>query len=456
MSFKVLLVSPGNTIISEPRQTWIRSGVYEVVSIMRKAGADVIFWDEITQGHLRQVPEDLNLCCISGLTPSRIRANRLAEWFKICRYKVLAGGMDVTGLYNEQGEEDLLSHFDSIAPGRLTVSLCKRIFDDCKANSLQSVYIADPTDPYEWNIPAHDLVNPAMYLAPGSYRSSSGCQFNCGFCSVRLVCGNKPQCKPISILQKEFETLPKSRVYVDASDNVAADYDYFTTELLPFIESRKIRWMTEMSAAHLLANQEEGRQDLFAPLKKSGAIGIYFGVEDPYVKISGKSLPVERYEEVVRKLHENKMLAIGSFIFDIFDGKNAETEESIKRTVDWMIRTKFDIVQISLLSLLPGTAFREIAIKKVTNIDHNPEHYDGCWPTRQHPNLSPEKRIELMADAYKRFYSFGNILRRRTIGSPMIPYYLTNLFAHKCGARWRQSFDSAYWQRTRWETESGR
>lgn len=443
-ALRVLLVAPGKSKDDGGGRTWIPSGLLEVATIMRKAGATVFYHDETTRGHIKEVPK-VDLCCVGGLTTSRLRAKDLAKLFHRLGYKVLAGGMDVTGLYKE-GDFEELRHFDIKVVGHLTESLCVEVFNDFRSECCREYYFTN--EPIEWHIPAHDLVDPKKYLAP-AYRSSQGCSHNCSFCTIKLVCGETTVCKDAEILEEELLSLPRSLIQVDAADNFGAPYDFIMNVVFPLRNRIRHPWAAEISAIHLLGDEKAGRNELFSSLRKANACAVYFGVENPFVKISDKSLPTEAYEEVVRKLHENRIVAIGSFILDLFDSESkADTEESIRKSFDWMTKTNFDIVQLSMLALLPGSELRKRARRENAIIDYNPEHYCGGFPTRAHP-LSPETRINLYAEGYKRFYSPHHILGR-VFGTRPVPNLIANLHAKHVSKNWSKQNDFDYWTSTRW------
>ncbi len=414
---KIALIMPGRGQIQSKGlkrvKPWLPSGaLYEIAGTTPK-GYEIVIWDEFAQGPITEetLPE-ADLYGISGLSTSRYGAHRVAELVQSRGGKVIAGGMDVTGQFFEGHQQELLKHFNSIVPGRLTTRLWAEILEDSTKGKLKLVYQADPEEPWEFVVPRHDLIDPKLYFAPAAIRTSAGCREACPFCTVNLVLGGRRvvYCKPAEILEAELEILPESKILVDTADALGANYKHTIDVALPILRASGRHWLAELTIKNLLGidDMDEGRKELITPMAQSGCAVVYIGIESIFSRVSGKSPGRESTEEAIRRAHDSGLLVLGSIILDVAGN---ETEDSIKETVEWVITQKLDFVQYSLLGLLPGSQTRRIALQQGTIIDDDPEHLDCAWPTIAHP-LSPEQRIELLQWAYRETYSFSNSFRR--------------------------------------------
>lgn len=448
---KIALIMPGRSQIKTVKgKPWLPAcSLYEIAGIVSAtdSATEIVMCDELSGERLN--PQNLpraDWYWISGYTPSRLRAYELASMIRGLGYKVLGGGMDVTGQHHDGAGEELIRVFGSYVVGILTSELCARLLQDFHRDELQPLYQATACDIPEWIISRHNLIIPDRQIIPGVYRSSRGCRHRCPFCSVHLMYPNL-ECIPPTIFEQTLPMLQKSLVQMDYADDYGGDPDYIKEVVLPIRKRFAHPWLTETSAVSLLGDSKH--PGLLGVTSAAGCIGYFVGIESRNSKVSDKSLPCEGYEELVRAVHGEGSMILSSLILDR-DPK--ATVESVQDEIHWAVDQKFDFAQFSLLSAHVGTKSRELALKHNFIIDDNPEHYDGAWPTVAHPNLSPKDQIELLQYAYRTFYSPANIGKRLWANHAhrkLILGAYRQIVASSSGF-WK-SYNYDYWQRTRVE-----
>lgn len=429
-------------------KSWLPSGSLLEVAGMTSMMHEVVLYDELAQGPLtaETLPE-ADFYGLSGLSTSRFGSYRLAAIIHEKGKKVIAGGMDVTGHYDEGYASELLLNYDSIAVGRLTSRLWAKILADFQKDQLDRVYKAGSSEPWEFAVPRHDLIRPDLYFCPAMIRSSVGCNESCAHCTVHRIVGGRRilRCKSGDMLDKEFAILPESKYMADISDSWGADYSHTVGMVLPRLRDSGRGWFIEATAKNLLGIGE-GRKELITPMGKNGCLFAYIGIESLVGKVGAKSLDVVQVEEVIKRLHDAGILVVGSFIMDV-TGK--EIFDSYKYTADWIVRNKLDFTQFSLCAALVGSDTRRLAINQGRLIDNNPEHYDGAWPTIEH-QMSPKERIEGLRWIYNEVYSPLNIAKRTwRLGGlrqkPMV--VIANSFIRSSMAGWKVGYE--HWLKTR-------
>jgi len=190
----------------------------------------------------------------------------------------------------------------------------------------------------------------------------------------------------------------------------------------------------------------DNRESLIGPMADAGCMGVYIGIESIHRRVGAKSPKRQVVEQAIKAAHQAGLIVMGSMILDI---TGTETEESIKKTVEWVIDQGLDLLQYSLLAALPGSLTRQLAIAEGRLISVNPEHCDGAWPTVEHPILSPKQRIELLRDAYYRTYSVAGV-GRRILGHSNRPLNIfANTIVNKMAHRWWDKVDYDHWEKTR-------
>jgi len=399
---------------------------------------------ESTQGRLtpRRLPK-ADLYGISGYSTSRLGAYKLATTIRADGGQVIAGGMEVTGRLTEGYGDELLAQHGAIVDGRLTPAVMARIVSDAGSKQLKGIYRVEDGELWAWGPPRHDQVRRKHARLRAVVQSSAGCPYTrfCPFCTVHLISESKIHEKPLDILAAELKTLPRHMILVDAADTFGCGHRNHTDEVLKLYKRTHQRWVTETTLEKLVGYN--GQPALLGPMKDSGCVGAYIGIEDIEGAIGKKGMPRDQVEEAIREIHNAGLMILGSFVLD---GKGNETRESIKETVAWIIDNRLDLVQLSLIAALPGS----VTQREEKIISCYPGHLDGAWPTIERP-LSPKDRIESLAGAYEEIHSKENIKRRisHLHGWQHTLAWWANWQIHKTAKRWRAKNTYDYWCKTR-------
>lgn len=137
-------------------------------------------------------------------------------------------------------------------------------------------------------------------------------------------------------------------------------------------ENLKISWQC-------CARIEHVDFELLKLMQKAGCWEIEYGIESgdkEILKLMRKGVNLEKAREVIRMTHELGIHARGNFIF----GNIGETEESLQRTIRYILSTDLDYVQQSFLTPYPGSEVYRIAenygefdkdIRKMSNLTIN-------------------------------------------------------------------------------------
>ena len=135
-------------------------------------------------------------------------------------------------------------------------------------------------------------------------------------------------------------------------------------------------------------------------MKRAGCLNLHVGLEsaDPGVlKKSAKGIGRERMSEFVRDAHRAGIHIHGDFLL----GLEGESEESLRRTIDWAVGLNVDTAQFQVIIPFEGTPLYNSLCRQGRLKDGYPDY----------PEL-PVARIQALSrQAYRRFY-----LRPRQLG----------------------------------------
>jgi radical SAM superfamily enzyme YgiQ (UPF0313 family) len=365
-------------------------------------------------------PIDLNdgfqgadLVAISVMSKTAYRAYQIADACREKGIKVVLGGIHPTVL-----PEEASAHADVVVVGEAEI-LWPRVIADFQANRLQRFYRQDGVvDMNHSPVPQRGIFksHSRSYVPLDVVQTTRGCPFDCDFCTVNPVFGSRFRMREIEKVVAEVQGLTRWGILF-ADDNVIGNVPYFQ-KLFTALEPLKLRWIGEASLAGL-----DNEQNLKI-LQKSGCKALFIGFESlsPQLKTIGKpqNNPA-RYGEVIRKLHDHGIIAYAAFIF----GFDFDDPSVFERTVEFAIANKVILAQFAILTPYPGTRLYTRLQAEGRLLQ------DKWWLVPNQEILAPHFRPQLMEPeqlregwkwAWREFYSFSSIWKRKDFWPALHPY----------------------------------
>jgi p-methyltransferase len=172
------------------------------------------------------------------------------------------------------------------------------------------------------------------YVPTVQMRTARSCAFACAFCRYPVVAGALTLAS-LPVIEAELRHLHDAGV-----ENVVFVDDTFNVPLPRFkqicrmmIANRfRFRWFSYFRCS----NADDATYEL---MRESGCQGVFLGIESgdqAILERMNKFAAVARYEEGVRKLNACGITTFASLII----GFPGETEDSVKRTIDFIERTE--------------------------------------------------------------------------------------------------------------------
>jgi len=238
-------------------------------------------------------------------------------------------------------------------------------------------------NPDEIPLPAYDMLDMTKY-AYVVLMCTRGCPYNCSFCELPLIHGNKARCRPAEVISKELELAlslnPKLEIrYEDEFIGLEMER---TSKILDVIRSKGVG---QFRAA---ARPDGINDEVLKKLKAAGCTNLYIGMEsgsDEVLKINKRSIDVKKILEIAEMFKNNDMLFHGGFIL----GLPGETKDTLEQTLEIALKccdATFSVVQKNfdqLLDQMPfklivensRTEFNLLAPNPGTEIFKDPEKY---------------------------------------------------------------------------------
>lgn len=254
---------------------------------------------------------------------------------------------------------------------------------------------------------------------------AKGCMYNCKFCNFEKQGATRRAGDELKAdMIRNYELFgTTSYFFMDDcfNDTKAKVYEICNAILsLPF----KIDWVSYARVDVAVRFPET--LDLMI---RSGARGLFWGLEtfDHSVgKRVGKGTHPDLVKEMllrIRKDYGNQCLSMGSFII----GLPGETEESLERTLDWIVETKaLHLIYNPVLSIRPYSERLDKAVIHYADFSKNPQKY-GFDEVRFEPDYywRHSTMDSIRAEEIRRHWRDRMLENRTGIGS-----FITSIFQY--------------------------
>lgn len=367
--------------------------------------------DESVQG----IPfhKDFDIVGISCLTGTAPRAYEIAARFRAKKAAVVLGGVHVTLRPGEAAR-----HADAIVTG-FAEETWGQLLRDFVNGRMKPVYKSGTTGLEAMPLPRRDLQKRFGYMVPNTVFATRGCRSVCDFCSVPAA-GYGWHKRPVGEVIEEIRQIKRKRFVFD-DVNLTDDPEY-AKELFKALIPLKKAW-GGLASTRILEDDE-----LLELIHKSGCVYLLIGFEsfsaDSLTSIHKSFNKVEKYRELVRKLHELNIIVMGCFIF----GFDHDDKHVFADTVDLVNELKMDIPRYAVFTPYPDTpAFKRFEAEGRL-LHHKWEYYDTQHVVFVPNHMSPAELDDGFKWAFKR--SFGlrsNLARTMDSGKNFPITFLGNL-----------------------------
>ncbi|MDD3876888.1 MAG: radical SAM protein [Bacteroidales bacterium] len=340
---------------------------------------DVVFTDENVEPI--QFSSDVDFVGISMMLTTQVKRGwEIAQQYQKLGKKVLFGGIS-TMLH----AEETMTYADAIFLGESEGKM-ETVFEDFRNNRLKKVYnfMNDLPDISLVGTARRDILNKTMYYHRGTrmvdlFHASRGCRYNCYPCAVAYLGGRKFRPRPIDKSIEELEKIDNNRLFI--VDNSLACDTKWEMDLFKEMIPLKKNW-----CCHTIEDKPEVL-DLAA---QAGAWYVYQAVFDTsdYIR------------ERIKRYHDYGIGVEGTILL----GLDNQTEDSIKRLIDFLLEIELDLAEFTVLTPFPKTKAYDDLLQQKRIFNFNWNDYNAGKVVYQPKNMTPEKLQELYYYAWDAFY----------------------------------------------------
>lgn len=385
--------------VDEGRMEPLQIGVLAALTPPRH---DVMFYDD----RMEPIPYDepTDLVAITVETYTAKRAYEIAAEYRRRGVPVVMGGMHPTLI-----PEECQQQADAILIGDAE-TVWEAILGDAETGRLQPRYHAPPGLPHPGILPRRDLFAGKGYLPISLMQFSRGCRFRCNFCAIARYFDSRHYVRRVNEAVREIAEQQRRLIFF-VDDNLCANREA-AKALFRAITPLRIRWVSQSSLDML---RDAALMDL---MLQSGCLGHVIGFEsitpgNLLGMSKGHNLHAfDGYRSQVRILRDYGLQTWAAFIL----GYDHETRDSVRRTLDFALESRFTFAAFNMLTPYPGTPLyqnlrRQGRLLYGSKWWLHPDYRFNYAPF-QPAGMSAEALTEACFEARARFSSIPSLLHR--------------------------------------------
>lgn len=351
------------------------------------------------------VAQDVDLVGITVMTEFALRAYQIGDAYRQKGVKVVMGGIHPTVL-----PEEALEHADAVVMGEAE-GVWPQLLADAASGRMQSIYRAgSASDVKGLPQPRRDLfptANVKSYAPiPVGVETSRGCPNDCEFCCIGQTLGQQYRVRPVQEVIAEIEAIDSPHLFF-VDDALGLNRPAAKQLFAAMIPLRR-QWLAQGTVS--LAEDVE----LLGLMKRAGCLGLLVGFEsvqrDTQHEVNKiNNLKIDFYE-AMHRFHAEGFGILGCFVF----GFDFETKEVFAQTLEFIMKSRMDCVQLRILTPYPGTRLyqRLLSEDRLFVKDWWLRGYPPDTLLFQPKGMTADELIDGYARLNRQAYTFGAMTKR--------------------------------------------
>jgi len=238
--------------------------------------------------------------------------------------------------------------------------------------------------------------------------TSRGCPFRCKFCLASRMCGKEFRGRSPKKVVDELEWL---------RDVHGADAFTFYDDTFTFDMKRAYEICEEMERREFgcpwdcRTRVDRISAEILAKMRDANCQLIHFGIESgnqEMLNAMNKGTTVEQNAHAIRLA---KKIGIPVAV-SVVVGYPGETTDTLKKTFDFIQKTKPDLTYVCQAIPFPGTELLDLLNKLGWDVSADWNKYDEQSQVFENPNVSFQKIEEMRGDFYNSFFSPSYFLHK--------------------------------------------
>ncbi len=314
--------------------------------------------------------KEADLVGLTAFTSNAYRAYQIAKVYRENGVPTVMGGVHATMMFQEA-----LNYVDTVVKGEAE-SIWPTVIADFEKGQMKRIYDGVRLKADKLVPARHDLFHPRYAFA--SIQTTRGCPWRCDFCTVHAFNGTAYRQRPVKDILDEIEMTMDKEYLFFVDDNIIGYSKKSMARTIELLKGMKERGMKREWFSQASINFAEN-EEMLQLAHDTGCKMVLLGIESEKLegleetnKDLNKKIGFGHYDEIFSKIHEYGIAVLGTFIFAL----DTDTPEDLKKRVDFIINSKVDAFQTSVLTPFPGTGtYRKFVAEDRIHFKNFPEDW---------------------------------------------------------------------------------
>jgi len=293
--------------------------------------------------------KEADLVGLTAFTSNAYRAYQIAKVYRENGVPTVMGGIHASMMFHEA-----LDYVDTVVKGEAE-SIWPTVIADFEKGQMKRLYDGVRLKADKLVPARHDLFHPRYAFA--SIQTTRGCPWRCDFCTVHAFNGTAYRQRPVQDILDEIEMTSEKEYLFFVDDNIIGYSKKSMARTIELLKGMKERGLKREWFSQASINFAEN-EEMLQLAHDTGCKMVLLGIETEKLegleetnKDLNKKIGFGHYDDIFSKIHEYGIAVLGTFIFAL----DTDTPEDLKRRVDFIINSKVDAFQTSVLTPFPGT-----------------------------------------------------------------------------------------------------
>lgn len=235
--------------------------------------------------------------------------------------------------------------------------------------------------------------------------TSRGCPYTCKFCTTHKFNNGLWRARPIEKVIQELKLISQNRQITDiffVDDNLTANTERIECLCERILECKKTNEINDFKFfAQIRVDSIVKSPQMVKKMADAGFWIVFIGIEgvsEKKLKAVRKGFSFKKVIEALKLLHENNIIVIGNLIIGL---DLDETEEDLKKEIQYMKKIDIDIISYVLLTPFPGSDTLKEFEEEGLVITKDWSKYTVFEPVIRTHALSPKQLQNILAYSFR-------------------------------------------------------
>lgn len=237
--------------------------------------------------------------------------------------------------------------------------------------------------------------------------TSRGCPYTCKFCTTHKFNNGLWRARPIEKIVQELKLISQDRKITDiffVDDNLTANTKRIERLCDCIIAGKKTHEINDFKFfAQIRVDSVVKAPQMVKKMAEAGFWIVFIGIEgvsEAKLRAVRKEFSFSKVIEALKILHDNNIIVIGNLIIGI---DLDETEEDLKKEIQYMKTVDIDVISYVILTPFPGSDTLKEFDEQGLVITKDWSKYTVFEPVIRTHTLSPKQLLSIL------FYSFREL-----------------------------------------------